>query len=239
MNVDSEVAVVIPIYKSDLTEAEALSLKQGLGVLSKYPIIIVKPIDLNIDNLKTQHPQITDLSFDNKYFESIEGYNHLLTSPHFYQAFFNYKFILIYQLDALVFRDELDDWCKYDFDYVGAPKIPDSDTFFATKKPLLNGGLSLRKVKSCHRLTILYKKVFGQWPGNEDMLFSMHSTRLIPFRVLMRLPHWQKALNFAFEQDPSNCLKITKNQLPFGCHAWEKYDVDFWRQHLPFLTNTK
>ena len=236
-NFDSTVAVLIPIYKAEMTDSERLSFNQGVKILVKYPVIIVKPESLNIDNILAQHSEITTQSFDNKYFETIAGYNRLLTSPHFYKAFFKYKFILIYQLDALIFSDRLAEWCREDFDYVGAPKIPSSNTVFATKKPLLNGGLSLRKVKNCHRLTRLYNKILGQWPGNEDMLFSMCAFRLIPFRFLMKLPHWKQALHFAFEQDLEESFKLTNYQLPFGGHAWEKYDYDFWKKNIPFLNN--
>lgn len=234
-NFNSTIAVLIPIYKTEMSDSELLSFNQGIKVLSKYPIIIVKPESLNINDILAQNPGITTQSFDNKYFETIAGYNQLLTSLHFYETFFEYEFILIYQLDALVFGDELEAWCVKGFDYVGAPKVPTSNTVFAFKKPLLNGGLSLRKVKSCHRLVKFYNKFLGQWPGNEDMLFSLHSTRLLPFRVLMRLPHWTQALQFAFEQNPELCFKLNHDRLPFGSHAWEKYNVDFWKKEIPFL----
>ena len=236
-NFDSTVAILIPIYKAEMTDSERLSFSQCLKILTKYPIIIVKPESLNIDNILAQHSEITTQSFDDKYFKTIQGYNQLLTSPHFYEAFFKYEFILIYQLDALVFNDKLEEWCSKDFDYVGAPKIPTSNTVLVTKKPLLNGGLSLRKVQSCYRLTRIYDKIFGRWPGNEDMLFSMCAFRLIPFRFLMKLPHWKQALHFAFEQDLEKSFKLTNYQLPFGGHAWEKYDQNFWRKNIKFLNN--
>ena len=238
-NLDSTVAVLIPIYKAEMTNSELLSFNQGVKILAKYPIIIVKPESLNIDNILAQHSKITTQSFNDKYFETIAGYNQLLTSPHFYGAFFKYEFVLIYQLDALVFSDKLKEWCGRNFDFVGAPKIPTSSPFFATKKPLLNGGLSLRKVRSCYRLTRIHNKIFGQWPGNEDMLFSMCAFRLVPFRFLMTLPHWTQALHFAFEQDLEESFKFTNYQLPFGGHAWGKYDQNFWKKNIEFLNNHK
>jgi hypothetical protein len=41
------------------------------------------------------------------------------------------------------------------------------------------------------------------------------------------------ALAFAFERNPSDCMHLTNNQLPFGCHAWEKYS-EFWSKYIPF-----
>lgn len=36
------------------------------------------------------------------------------------------------------------------------------------------------------------------------------------------------ALEFAFEVSPRKCYEANNRQLPFGCHAWEKYDKEFW-----------
>ena len=40
------------------------------------------------------------------------------------------------------------------------------------------------------------------------------------------------ALQFAFECVPKYCYRLNNNELPFGCHAWEKYDKKFWE---PFI----
>jgi hypothetical protein len=40
------------------------------------------------------------------------------------------------------------------------------------------------------------------------------------------------ALQFAFECVPQYCYQQNNYQLPFGCHAWEKYEKSFWE---PFL----
>ncbi len=231
------VAVIIPIYQLEMTPAEQFSLRQGIATLAAYPIIIIKPQSLYIESISNEFTHIQSISFDDAYFVNVAGYNRLLTSAQFYKRFLNYQFILIYQLDALIFRDELVEWCNQNFDYVGAPKVPEQSkkAYFNTKKTLLNGGLSLRKVASCLRLTIWYRRFFGQWPGNEDMLFSMNATRLIIFRGLMNLPTWEQALPFAFEDEPQRCLELNHNQLPFGCHAWERYDKRFWENHIPIL----
>ena len=34
--------------------------------------------------------------------------------------------------------------------------------------------------------------------------------------------------NFAFEANPRHCYEINKKKLPFGVHAWEKWDKKFW-----------
>ena len=40
------------------------------------------------------------------------------------------------------------------------------------------------------------------------------------------------ALRFAFENVPRYCFEKNGYNLPFGCHAWQKYDRDFWEPYL-------
>jgi hypothetical protein len=41
-----------------------------------------------------------------------------------------------------------------------------------------------------------------------------------------------EALRFAFEAAPRECFERNGRRMPFGCHAWEKFDRGFWE---PFL----
>lgn len=40
------------------------------------------------------------------------------------------------------------------------------------------------------------------------------------------------AVQFAFECVPRHCFTLTNGKLPFGCHAWERYDASFWQPYL-------
>ncbi|MCP3981381.1 MAG: hypothetical protein GY716_18945 [bacterium] len=42
----------------------------------------------------------------------------------------------------------------------------------------------------------------------------------------------ETALSFGFECVPRYCYERNGNRLPFGCHAWQRYDREFWE---PFL----
>jgi len=42
----------------------------------------------------------------------------------------------------------------------------------------------------------------------------------------------EEALPFAFECVPRYCFKKNNHTLPFGCHAWQKYDRAFWEPYL-------
>lgn len=121
-----QVAVIVPMYKETLTDNELISFKQCLQVLKNYPIIIVKPNSLSLQNLPISTDLLEVINFDNKYFRSVKGYNELMLSSVFYQTFINYEYILIYQLDAYVFKDELAQWCQKGYDYIGASWLSES-----------------------------------------------------------------------------------------------------------------
>ena len=42
----------------------------------------------------------------------------------------------------------------------------------------------------------------------------------------------EDAIKFSFEVNPALLYKMNKHQLPFGCHAWEKYDPVFWKDYI-------
>lgn len=71
-----------------------------------------------------------------------------------YKAFAKYEYMLIAQLDAVCFRDDLDEWCGKDYDYVGAPwchlckHVCRTDQYRSEEKLVGNGGLSLRKIQT-------------------------------------------------------------------------------------------
>lgn len=228
-----EVAVVIPVYKVMPSESEIKSFKQCLAVLGNYPIVLAAPLGLDTKFYdQTAGKKLTCISFDKKYFLSTKGYSELLLSRLFYKNFISYTSILIYQLDAWVFRDELAYWCSLDYDYIGAPWL-DAPPVATGKKPLINlskllenkvgnGGFSLRKVKSHLKWATWAGFVFKFIPKNEDMIWTL----FVPFKK----PSVLKALSFAFELEPEKAYSLNGEKLPFGCHAWEKYNPEFWNE---------
>jgi hypothetical protein len=40
------------------------------------------------------------------------------------------------------------------------------------------------------------------------------------------------ATRFSFEVNPKLLFELNEYQLPFGCHAWEKYDYSFWKNYI-------
>lgn len=239
------VAVLVPLYQMALSVAERASLDQCVRTLGAYPTILVKPEKLAVDLLLEDFPMLRTVSFPDHFFTGTDSYNKLLTSPDFYRRFVDYDYILIHQLDAYVFRDELPYWCGQKFDYVGAPTVhqeaydalpagaeQDFAQTLTSQRIVFNGGLSLRRVQGLIRYLKIYNRFYPAWQGNEDMLFSLEATRLIPMKLFIRLPTWQQALRFAFEKSPAASYELTDHALPFGCHAWERYAPAFWQEFI-------
>ena len=228
-----------------MTPAEKASLRQCLTVLTAYPIFVIKPAGLQLTELAAEYPTLQFRSYADRYFSGIDGYNELMVSRSFYESFAKFEYMLIYQLDAYVFRDELREWCAKGYDYIGAPGLEPAELsklpveagdeyarILSQYRPVLNGGLSLRRIPALLRYIRIYDLFYSRWPGNEDKLFSLDARRLAPMKYFIKLPAWQEALAFAFEKSPAASYAINGQQLPFGCHAWERYDPDFWK---PFI----
>ena len=67
------------------------------------------------------------------------------------------------------------------------------------------------------------------WKYNEDDFWSGYLDRS---NYALSKPTSSEALRFAFERFPKECYKIT-GKLPFGCHAWEKYQYkEFWIKYI-------
>lgn len=146
-----QVCVLIPIYKETLTDLEIKSVNQCIKILHAYSVIFVFPSGLNLEFYKSNFPLIDKYTyFDEKYFKSIKGYNELMLSSMFYKAFEAFEYMLVYQTDCYVFKDELLEWARQKYDYIGGIWFGDfhgnpeegADLWYPG-----NGGLSLRKVK--------------------------------------------------------------------------------------------
>jgi hypothetical protein len=148
------IKIVIPVHKKTLLPEEEDSLKQCFAVLNGYSINIVTYKELNVDaylNIAGEtNVNIEFEYFDKSCFENAESYNRMLKSREFYLRFEKDDYILVYQTDAFVFKDELIDWCEKGFDYIGAPwftRYGSHEKGNALYK-VGNGGVSLRRVRA-------------------------------------------------------------------------------------------
>jgi hypothetical protein len=265
------VAIVIPMHnRKELTSDEQISFKHLSHYLNAYDKYLVMP-----ETLDLSLPGCISKRFDNQYFGSVEAYTRLMLTEHFYRTFGDYKYILIYHLDALVFSDQLLEWCQTDLDYIGPPWFPCDDSPWVKTPRVGNGGLSLRKIsaflkvfhsekywvqpneywhalyadKPAHVRMFNWPRKFAkrllpfnnarhemaQWhlrpdgTKNEDHFWS---DRAIHYYPELKVASFDVGLRFAFEVAPRLCYELNQRRLPFGCHAWPRYDRRFWE---PFL----
>ena len=263
MQVDKkDIVIVIPTHKATINAYEKTSLTQLLKVLPDYPIFFAIPESLSFSPADLiPGDKILEkagiVRFKDESFSSAKGYNKLIVTKEFFEPFKDYKYMFLYQMDAYVFYDALQEWASKGYDYIGAPWVKEDEmnlmktmykgkysvvfsfmrfinrVFFGKKDYAIgNGGMSLRNIPKSivvlDRLSFLAKK----WNNHEDIFWSMVTPMLYPF---FRVPNMKDAFNFSFERDPEIFLELNNNQLPFGCHAWEKYSPEFWKRHIKLV----
>jgi hypothetical protein len=113
--------VVVPVHKPGMDGLEALSLARCVAVLARHPLVFVGPRSLDFEPFRAAAPAARITTFADRYFGSHGGYSELLLTPSFYEAFADFGFMLVYQLDAFVFEDQLLHWCGKGYDFIGAP----------------------------------------------------------------------------------------------------------------------
>jgi hypothetical protein len=255
------VAIVVPTYKTELSADEQLSLRHLQHFLGAYDIFYVAPRGLQI-----KYYSYPTVDFPPRYFTSLDAYSRLMLLPEFYRAFAGYEYILVYQLDCLVFSDQLMEWCGKGYDYIGAPWLAGQGAGYNKEDCVGNGGFSLRRVEAFIKVSGAYQ-ARSPWTALERFLRAAASPRLFsepfiwfgilrqawreaPFSSFVptedyfwsfmakdyykefRIAPVAEALKFSFEVGPRYCFERNHKQLPFGCHAWAKWDKEFWQPYL-------
>jgi hypothetical protein len=273
------VAIVTPLYQLPLAEDDKVSLHHLREYLGEFDRFLVGPEKLLRDLAGAgEFCGFTLRTFPERFFKSVQDYSRLMVTEEFYRAFSDYEYILIYQLDCLVFSKNLEEWCRQGWDYVGAPLFKDyRDDPSAGPWLVGNGGFSLRRVASAlavltsrrplddpkergqmtkwfrsvpflrrmlvatrtfllergfHNTVDWFVRELERHPDiyfQEDLFWASQARRLAP-DFTIATP--EQALGFSFEMAPRYCYQANSNRLPFGCHAWAKYDRAFWE---PFL----
>ena len=229
-----KVCVVIPIYSFTMSLEEKISLTRCSMIFSDVDIYFLQPNDADFEKYYSVMPEAKVIGFSKDYFASVESYNRLMLSEHFYSAFSQYEYILIYQLDALVLTNELNKFCELNYDYIGAPwnKLIGTYIFKGNKYsvPVGNGGFSLRKVESCRRLVIKYRDLADKWTLNEDVFFA-HNGLIHPDEF--SIAPVDVAADFSLETNADVFQRINGGKIPFGCHKWQLYCGDFYKCIFP------
>lgn len=259
-----KVLIVIPFHKKIISSSEKISIDHLNRYLGKFDKVLVLPASITKVTFKILRVKKI-INFPDEFFTSVPKYCELLNTKMFYEKFTDYEYILIYQLDILVFSDKLLDWCKKGYDFIGAPffnpligKLSYSSGHLVSG---CNGGFSLRKVSSFLKVIDIAEKLATRtsigsftrklwfvkavltnqshkiwlnaspqdYPFNEDGFWSYEAPKYYP---KFKVAPFKEALKFSFERFPRKCFAINHNQLPFGTHAWEKYDYPFWKTFI-------
>lgn len=280
----NKVIILIISHRAELNSFEQISLKQCYKILGEYPIKIICPEGLDVSLYKTILPN-PDFDFIEPFWQATyANFNRLKTEQFLYERYKKYQFILFYEPDVFVFKNELEYWCDQNIDYIGAPWFEDwhKSTSESNLIGVGNGGFSLRNVsnvlnqlKLLKRLRIIYKYENYDWKGlilhmhrlfadilrykctepvyelsngQEDFFWCIDMPVLYEKYIdnnsfvakLFKLSPIQKlkiadittAMRFSMECQPARLFEMNNNNLPFGCHAWPKYDIEFWK---PFI----
>lgn len=108
-----------------------------------------------------------DVFFEEFKWTGFDEFGELSTSSNFYKRFLGYEYILICHTDAFVFRDELEKWCQFGYDYIASVIYnPHWDgkrsgfhrlLGFTTLEYYGNGGFTLKKVETFYRITSKFR----------------------------------------------------------------------------------
>lgn len=262
---NKKVVVVIPIHSQNPSDLELISFQQCFKVLHEHDIKVLASKGLCLDNYKAVVKKFEVVFIDKHWQSSIEKYNKLKLSQFFYKLFDNYQYLLTYELDAFVFKDDLLYWCNKGYDYIGAPWFVGYENPTDEFLGVGNSGFSLRNIRAFkyairkvylkesanyylgkrNRVTIklshLLNRFIINFRENNTIQNAAHLNedafiaQIIAIRVAnFKIAPVKEAFQFSFELKPKKLYEMNGNKLPMGCHAWWKYDFDFWK---PFVQN--
>ena len=225
--------VVVPVYKKNPVFFEQASLMQCVRVLGQNrDIYLVAPFGLDLSeylsicpNYKFKIKRLAKL-----FFEGLDGYNQLCKRREFYNAFSEYQYMLVYQLDCWVFDDNIDYFISLGHDYIGAPWI-EIDTKENTVKVVKcgNGGFSLRRIDKFIEVCQKHKEEADDQNVVEDVFFSTNCSGEL------NISPTDVGREFSFEVGPSLFFKLNNNKLPMGCHKPFLFEFKtFWKDYIKF-----
>ena len=242
--------IVVPVYNEVPNELEKLSLKQ-LGIIIKddIEICLVGPNRINFSSyVELFNNKLKHENFDDKYFESNKSYSQLCLSYDFYKRFDDYEYMLIYQTDCWIFRNEIKKFCEMGYDYIGGPIYSPGSrwpSFKNSMRPVVgNGGLSLRKISMMLKLTdpngYLYNKYKDGW--NSVEYEDMFICDVLAHDIYINIPDYRIAEQFSIDTLPRHMNKLN----PMAAHRvfalyqyWNKRIDELNDEHIAELCSAE
>lgn len=258
-NTNDRVAVVIPLYKEEPTEDDLIAIRRCFEVLGNYSIVAIKPKELdlrnyrfNFNNVRTFDsvffsgiegynrmmtcPQFYKAFLDVEYiliyqtdafvfsdqlkFWCDQGYDYI-GAPWYYSKRSSTVSNYIRSFKSWIHK-------KMNLKEKGTD-YPSEKQFY---NQVGNGGLSLRRTRRFYELALKERSLIDYYNGrpehffNEDIFWSIEANRR---KKRLRIPDYKIALKFAIEGNPEKALMENNGDLPFGCHAWRKYE-SVWKE---------
>lgn len=247
------VAIMVPLSnRAELTVDEQISLRHLRHFLGHYDKYAIAPPELDVDL-----PDFTILRFSARYFGSAQNHKRLLFSPHFYQAFSDYEFLLTYHLDALVFSDQLLEWCDRGFDFIGPPWIKHPNAPYAGMTQIEgrvgNGGFSLKKVGNflnvlCSPRRAVEPRAYWRQARTQGKGLRTLAKGVFEYTLLhsprynnaqWEVARWRKNEELFWDRRarhyyPDFRIATVEEALPFGFEAVPEYCFEINDHKLPF-----
>jgi hypothetical protein len=259
-------AIVIISHKGILNDFERLSLKQCCDIFKNRSIYLIVPNSLILKNYDQVIDSLKVIRTKDDNLRTYDAFNRYKISLGLYWKFRKYDYILFFEPDAYVFKDDLDFWMNKNYSLIGAPWLDFKDNecqFIGVG----NGGFSLRKTKA-HILALfsfgyivppsdVWKEInafsnrnflqkilsflkrttvtnntfflFNDYCYHEDIFWG---TVVAKLNSRFRIPEPEEAVSFSFEKYPKELFYKNNQILPMGCHAWPKYDLNFWKDYI-------
>jgi hypothetical protein len=99
-----------------------------------------------------------------------------------------------------------------------------------------NGRSLAAKLRTVPRYVAMHSRRFNNvnwelrhWRRAEEGFLANRAVHYFPD---FRIAPLQEALRFGFEAVPTYCFERNGGRMPFGCHAWPRYERAFWLPHL-------
>lgn len=241
----TSICTLVPAYRDRLEPLEVVSFLR-LKQLLNDNVFLVVPEGLNVSEYKKLWEDLSVIELSVHHFTSINSYNRMMLSCDFYEKFaIDYEWILIHQLDAFLFHADVESFTHLPYDYFGAPWVegqyllPSTSNsvlarFFGKRCHVGNGGLSLRKLAPTIHILKELRREAKTCRINEDGFFAYWGARSSKFRTCT----FDVAVTFAFESNPDLLLRMNKNKLPMGCHAFNKISQETYANLInPLIKN--
>jgi hypothetical protein len=233
---------VVPVYKATPSKSEAFSFLQ-LREIQVKNVTLMCPEGLDIRVYQDLWPEVQVARFTPEHFLSVQTYNDFMLDPQLYETFAqHYQWMLVYQLDAFIFSNRIEEFCKLGYDYFGAPwrvGFPKL-TFLFNRFPVPltmkrfyvgNGGFSLRNIPKTIDLLNRTRGHISRRYFMEDVFFGYWGSIDFQFHACPA----EVGASFSCETHPDHWLKIT-GQFPMGTHNFERVGPEWAAGYLkPFI----